>query len=187
MVLHIEAVLGRALGERAVAAIVQQHVPTLAPGNVQVVVPIGVNIHDADAGMAVKCLAGEVAMRRDKRGVEKRLAHQFGVARKPSPGAVLVARERLIENFGKQRVLPREHLQRFGLPALNPPRGIFLPLPVERQPSQYLRSLPVFCLRRSVEAQAGLVECRLRVEEMPGLNVEGRIVAGMHLSQERSP
>ena len=109
------------------------------------------------------------------------------MARKPSAGAVFVARERLVENFGKERVFPREHLQRFRLPASNPPRGIFLPLPVERQPSQYLRTLPTFCLRRGVEAQAGLVGRLFRVEKMPGLNVEGRIIPRIHRGQERPP
>ena len=75
MVLYIEAVLGCAFGERAIAAVVQQHVPTLAHGDVQIVVPIGVDIYDADAGMAVKGLASEIAVRCDKRGVAKRLAH----------------------------------------------------------------------------------------------------------------
>ena len=104
------------------------------------------------------------------------------MAREPSLGAILVARERLVEYFGKQRVLPREHLQRFGLPASNPPSGIFLSLPLKHQPSQYLRALPVLCLRRGVKAQAGLVDRLFRVDKMPGLNVEGRIVEEMYRS-----
>ena len=161
---------------------------TLAHSNVQVVVPIAVDIHDADAGVAVKGLASEIAMRRDKRGVAKRLAHQCGVARKPSPGAVLVVRERRVENFGKQRVRPREHLQRFGLPAANPPSSIF-PCRCQSITSQAricARSPSCVCAE-SVKAQTGLVDRLLRVEKMPGLNVEGRIIPRIHRNQERPP
>lgn len=182
VVLHIEAVLGRMLGERAVAAIVQQHVPTSAHGKVQVVVPIGVDIHDADAGMAIKGLAREIAVRCDKRGVAKRLEHQGCVARNPSLGG-----EHLVEGFGKECVRPREHLQRFGRPAQDPPSRIVLLLPLQHQPSPNLRAFPAFCLRRGVKAQASLVDRGLRVEEMPGLKVEGRIVAPIQRGPERSP
>ena len=60
-------------------------------------------------------------------------------------------------------------------------------LPLQHQPSPNLRTLPAFGLRRGVKAQASLVDRALRIEEMPGLKVEGRIVVPIQRGPERSP